>query len=366
VGLLLAGGGTWAVLHFRGKGGPAPLPAPPGQTEPRRLFVGRTGENGFPTLREALTKAAPGDTIAIATERVIEQPLGSAELAKLRGVTLESELPGGKAAVLEYGGPPGRPFFDLANVPNVRVRNVEIDGKAAAEVGVLLSNSLPGVTFEGVTVRNVRASGFRAEKAAGEPSRPLVLDHVRVVGPVTEAGVSLFAQSYATVEVTRHVAVRNSRFEGPGKAGVLIDGPCTGVEVSSNRFFKLENGVAFGPPTVRPPQVRVAWNTFAQVTNGLFFDRQPGGVKVDDKFKYDVTVTQNYFAQVRQLAQANPPGAIGVASQDNGFATGSNQGNVPLQAAAIPAPTLPNPKPEDDDTFLRFPAGPNKPKVGVQ
>jgi hypothetical protein len=331
------------------------------------LYVGKTGENSFPTLREALVKAAPGDTVVIALERVFEQPLGQTELGRLRGVTLESELPGGKAAVVEYAGPPGKTFFDLENIQNLRVRNVEFDGKGAAEIGVRVGGASAGVTFEGVTVRNTKSIGFRTVTAAGEAGKPLLLDRVRVVGPFGEAAVSVFAQPYATREFTRHVVIRNSRFEGPGKAGVMVDGPATEVEVSGNRFFRLENGVAFGPPPVRPPQVRVLGNTFAQVTNGLFFDRQPAGTKLDEMLKYDVTASQNYFSQVKALAHASGPGAApGVTSQDNGFATGSNQGNTPLQATAIAAPTLPNPNPDDDTMFLRFPPGPNKPKVGAQ
>ena len=50
----------------------------------------------------------------------------------------------------------------------------------------------------------------------------------------------------------------------------------------------------------------------------------------------------------------------------------SNPGHPPLPAEKIPTPTLPEPNPDDDATFLRFPAntgptvGPNKTRAGAQ
>jgi serine/threonine protein kinase len=367
-GLLVICGGVAAYTHFS-KSKPTTQPQAGGagtgggasQSGAKRLFVGKAGENAYPTLREAIAKAAPGDTIAVVVERLPEPAL-AVEPRKLKDLTIESDLPGGKPAVIEFGGPPGKTMFDVEDIDFLKLRNLEFDGKGAAEIGIRVSGRAEGAVFEGVTVRNMRTIGVRLTNVAGASGRPFVLDRVRVVGqPGGDALLSVFSHAHFG---TRAVAVKNGRFEGPAKAGIKVEGPSSDLEVSGNRFFRCDVGVTFGPPGDRPVQARVTGNTFFGNT-GVFFDLAAVGPKVTGK--YDVAVNQNFFAQTWAMVRASgTPPVPGLNSQGNGHDPGSKQGNAEIKATVIENPKLPQPKPEDDATFLRFPDGPNRPKVGAQ
>jgi hypothetical protein len=306
---------------------------------------------------------APGETVVIAEERLAEPPIRVESGRHLKDVTIESGLPDGKAAVIEFGptaaGPAMVAMLALDTVENVRVRNVEFDGRGAADVGVQFAGVGHGVAFEGVTVRNVKASGFRLVTAAGEKARPLVLDRCRVVlGPGTEAGVLLAGTGALP---TRDVVIRNGRFEGPGKSGVHIDGPAADVEVIGNRFYRLEAGVSFARPLDgKQVHALVDRNTFYETDAGLRFRFRPAQAKG----RFEVTFRWNYFARTPAFAQSDGDVSApvpGATFRDNGHDGASKQGNVPVAAVRTDGPPLSDPNP-NDPRFLRFPGGP--PSVG--
>jgi serine/threonine protein kinase len=335
----------------------------PVPTPSHRIIVSRSGEeHTYKTLREALAKAGPGDTIVLTEPRLTEVAL------KIRGerykdLIIESATPDGKPAVIEFAGTKGGVMFEALNVEGLHVRNVEFDGKGQAERGVQVSGIVPGTTFEGVVVRGVQLTGFYLWNVTGSADRPVTLDRVRVVlSPTTEGGVV----SLATPEnPNKHITIRNSRFEGPGKAGIRFDGATSDVAVSNNRFFNLNSAVSFVKPNGKPSKGTFTNNTTYLTAVGLLFE-----VPANDPTPFEFKVSQNYFASTAALIQA--PGPVpGLTSEANLYDPKSGPGGPPLAAEKRDAPALPTPDQAEDATFLRFPAniaptvGPNKVRVGA-
>jgi hypothetical protein len=327
-----------------------------------RIIVSKAGgENAVASLAEALTRVSPGETVVIAEERLTEPPIRVEKARQLKDVTIESGLPGGRPAVIEFSpaaGPAMAAMLAVDTVQDLRLRNVEFDGRGAADVGVQVTGAGLGVVFEGVTVRNVRECGFRLVSAAGDGPHPLTLDRCRVVlGPTTEAGVRLTSTESLP---THDVMIRNSRFEGPGRAGVHIDGSANAIDVIGNRFYKLDAGVSFArPPGGRQVKGQVDKNTFYETEAGFRFHFTPAQAKG----RFDVHFRWNYFAHTPALARAEGAGPVpGAHFRDNGHDAVSKQGNVPVAAGRAEGPELPDPDP-NGPRFLRFPGGP--PMVGA-
>jgi serine/threonine protein kinase len=387
--VVLTGAGAAAVYFAFFNTKPAPVdPTPHPATGARRLVVSKAPpagtENTFPTLARALTAAASGDTIVIADPTVHEPTLRLDP--KKRDLTIESGVPGGKPAVIEFtaaagGFNPTTAMLEVGSTENVRIRDIEFDGKGVADYGVQLSGLAPGVTFERVTVRGVKKLGFRLLNAAGDQGRPITLDRVRVLlAQTSEAGVKVEAQS--TMDA-RRIVIRNSRFEGQNRgSGVRFDGVVTDAEVSNNRFYRLDSAVSFGrAPEGQVVRVLVAQNTVLDAKVGLHFTAPPpGGVAGN---KYEVTANRNYFAKTATLAKFDGPWVPPLASSENGHrrdsAVEANHPGIvpfpgifplpntlPVTSSRVDTPALPAPDPRDDETFLRFPPpGPIVGKVRV-
>jgi eukaryotic-like serine/threonine-protein kinase len=340
-----------------------PGPGNPGTANSRKITVSRSGgENAVPTLREALLKAAPGDTIVITDAKIAEPPL-KLDKHKHKDVIIESATADGKPAVIEFIGTKGGTMFDAPSVEGLRVRNVEFDGKGQAEVGVQVGGISHGATFENVTVRNVQKVGFRLWNVVGDAARPVALDRVRVVlMPTTESGVL----SWATGGLdNKFITIKNSRFEGPGSSGVRIDGPTLDLDINNNRFHNLNAAISFARPNGRPSRGTITNNTVNQAPVGLLFE-----VPAKDGTPYEFKVALNYFARTNELMKA--PGPVPVLTAENNLHDANSQPGTPPLSAARAVTTLPDPKPEDDATFLRFPAdkyptvGPDKVRVGAK
>jgi eukaryotic-like serine/threonine-protein kinase len=193
------------------------------------------------------------------------------------------------------------------------------------------------------------------------------LGRVRVVQqPGGEAGLLLLSSDSS---ITKRVAVRNCRFEGPGRAGIRFDGPFAEVEVTNCRFFGPANcAMSFVRPTGHGGRGTFANNTVYRAQYGLNFESQPRDGR------YELKVSHNYFAHVGQAAALTAPKAQGpvpgLSAEHNAHDPHSQPG-ILSGSAKVDAPQLPEPKPDDDAAFLRFPAdkfptaGPNKQRVGA-
>lgn len=352
---VLLGGAVAAYFAFFKKKDPDPTG--PAVAQSKRLFVSKANsgaENTFPSLGEAIRKASPGDTIVIQESPLSEPPL---RLSRLRDLTVESGVPGGKPAVIEFTAPTGAgqtlAMVEVSSAENIRLKDLELRGKGVADFGVSVSGSTQGVVLEGITVRDTKTAGFRLLNVAGQAGRPVTLDRVRVVlSQTSEAAVKV--EALQTLE-SRRIAIRNSRFEGPGKAGIRFEGVVVDAEVTGNRLSQLDAAFSFGrAPEKQTVRVQLSQNTVADAKVGVLFTAPaPGGAPG----KFDVSISRNYFARTPVLGQADGAPAAVVNSADNGHDPACQQGNLPLAAAKLDSPLLPPPNPDDDATFLRFPAG---------
>jgi hypothetical protein len=312
------------------------------------------------SLREALAKAGPGDTIAIAEPRITE-PSFRLDRQRHRDLTIESAADG-KPVVIEADRPMPV-MLDATNVEGIRIRNVEFDGKGIAQVGIQLSGTIPGTTVEGVTVRGIQKSGFKLSNAAGDVGRPILFDHCRaVLNDSAQIGFHFFAANADT----RRATLRNSRVEGTGNGtGVRIDGALTDGEIAANRLFSLDTGVSFGkPPFERLMKGQITSNTVFEARTGIQFDLSPPGKGELAAGKYDVSISQNYFAKTKDVGKGlkgNGPVA-GVTDTENAQGPDSGAGNLGFRLTPLLSPQLETPDPNNNATFLRFPGGP--PEIG--
>ena len=347
--LVLSGVAAGAYFAFFNKSSIEPTGH--GSDKSKRIVVSKSqagAENTVGSLREAISKAASGDTIVL-TESPISEPFIRIP-SRSKDITIESGLPNGKQVVIEFSSPGGggsMPMFELQSTENIHFKGLELDGKGVADFGFNISGNAPGVTIENVTVRNVKIAPFRLSNVAGQSGRPTTLDRVRAVLALSnEAGVLVTVPPNATTS-SRDISIRNSRFEGPGKAGVVFEGSVQDVEVIGNRFYKVDaaillNRVAEG----RPYKAQLNQNTIYESKIGLQF----GGIGTG---AMQVTVNRNYFAKTAAIVDG--PGVAGIGASENGQRE-SGPGNGPIPAQLLDAPQLPPPNPEDDATFLRFPA----------
>jgi hypothetical protein len=364
--IVLAGAGVGAYFVFRPR--PDTDTASQSSLNSRRIVVSKAGgENTAATLLQALAKAGPGDTIVIAEPRIVEPTL-RLDNRKHKDLTIESATPDGKPAVIEFNPSASSKGGIMLDAPHgiegLKIRNVEFDGKGQAERGLQLVGVVSGTTLEGVTIRGVQTTGFYLRNVAGAPDRPLILDRVRVVlNTTTQAGL----ESHALGELTnKHIIIKNSRFEGPGKSGVRFDGPVADLELSNNRFFNLTCAVSIVKPNGKPSRATIVNNTVYRASVGLQFE-----VPAKDATVYEFKVVLNYFGRTDALLQA--PGPIpGLTSEQNINDAHSAPGNPPLVSEKRAAPALADPDQADDASFLRFPGqsgptiGPNKARVGAQ
>jgi serine/threonine protein kinase len=327
----------------------------------KRIVVSRAGgENAVATLREALSKAGPGDTISIVDSKVAEGIL-SLRRDQHKDLTIESATADGKPAVIEAGGI-SSVMLDINDVEGLKLRNVLFDGHGIADTGVQINGRAPGLAIEGVTVRGVKTAAFKLSNAAGETGRPIVLTGCRaLLTSPSQTGVWVHA---ANVE-TRRTTIQGLRVEGNGHGvGVRIEGASSELEIAGGRFFKLGTAFSFEDPPIKTvARARVASNTIYDCDVGLRFNlpaprpAAPEGPIEPTSGTYDVTVERNYFAKTRAIAARGPVPVAGLTIRDNAHGEDSAQGNFPIDVWTLNLPRLASHDPDHPD-FLRFPGGP--------
>jgi hypothetical protein len=340
-------------------------------SEVRRIVVSKAdGENTVPTLREAISRATPGDTIVIVEPKLTEPGL-RLDRSKHKDLTIESGTADGRPAVIETAGT-FPVLLDVAGVEGFRMRGVEFHGHGTVDVGIQISGNAPGTTIEGVTVRGAKTAGFKLSNAAGEADRPILLDRCRVeltAQPPTQVGVLLWAANTDT----RRVMIRNSRFQGMGTGtGLRIEGSLSDTEITGNRFYNLGAALSFLRPRGANAVMKgqIISNTVYQAKYGMQFELPKREKGEPPAGKFDLLVDRNYFTRTDELARATGEPMGGLTSLNNGFGPETKQTNPKLNGTLVPSPLLPTPDPNSDATFLRFTdgppeVGPNKVKVGA-
>jgi serine/threonine protein kinase len=380
VGLVVLAGGSVAAYFLSSRKTPAPIPAPPAATA-RTLTVSLGGgELTYPTLRNALSQAKPGDTIVINEPRLTESTLKLSR-ENHKDLTIESGLPNGKAPVIEFNAPKESrgvvtgAMLILESVEGVRLKNIEFDGKNTIATGVQISGFTPGVTLENISIANVK-TGLALVNAAGDSSRPIVVDHLHVwsVGapPSPDEGCGVLLKDLNAD--TKWARIRNSRIDGPCKDGIAVEGGTAEVEITGNRFFKTSNAFLCGrPPVKKMLQIQFTNNTIVEARAGLFLDLRanlPPNTPEPPMGKFDASITQNYFDRTPESGKVEGGGRPEGVKTENNASEGGSGGNLGINPTIVPNPKLASTRPEDDDArFLRFtggqPALPNGVKVGA-
>ena len=335
------------------------------------------GDSNVPRLSEALSRVEPGDTIVISIPKLTEQVLKLTG-KKHKDVTIESGLPDGKVPVIEFIAPksgihPGA-FLTIESVEGFRLKNVEFDCKNGIQTGILITGSCPGLSLEKISVQNAVASqtgksgGIVVQNAAGEESRPIVFERIRTFGIGNKQnltdGCGLLLTASSNLE-TKWIKIRNSRFEGPCKDGIGIDGATVGLEIFGNRFFNLDTAISLQPREKPTKAVQIVSSTICMAKTGIVLDVSPpppipNQPPIPAGKIEGLSILQNYFADTAEIGKVNGVNTPvpGLTARDNGKSpTGCNDGNM-----GFPLPTLQSPllskDPNDDGKFLRFPGGP--------
>jgi serine/threonine protein kinase len=373
VATLTAGYVVW-FTQFR-----TPRPKPVSGT-PRTLMVSKArsslpdGGKPYPTVRAAVEQAGAGDRIVLLDDVHEEGPITIPNTIK--GLAIEAgnadksvrwRLP---EATLKSPAPVSA-MLDVAGSDGFRLQGITFEAGTKADAGVRLGGKCPGATLEDVTVMDAKSAGVRLANAVGESGKPVVLERVRAVtSEPNDAGLVLAGGR----GMCQHVQVRNSRFEGPSRAAVQIDGPLAEVEVRHCRVYKCENGVLFTGRAGVGSMFDVSFvnNTFHTLAGAGFVFDSPG--LLAKGAKTSIAVKGNYFLNTSALARIIDPNRVDVPGL---FPTGnvrnpaSKEDKPSLKSTEI-AFELPGTDPNDDRRFLRYgrnappaTAGPNGGPVGV-
>jgi eukaryotic-like serine/threonine-protein kinase len=365
--LIILGGVLWLALKAR-KG--APQSTALDQRSSNRLLVGQAAP--FKSVKEALNRA-PAGAVIVLTDPVHIERLDLIEV-KYKDITVEADP--GKTVV--WRAPPNdssHRLLVLNNVEGLRFRGITFDGDSQVAYAVVLSMRCPDVKLENITLQGFTQSGVLLMNCAGDTSKPVLLQQVRVLtDKAVEAGVLFDVNPSITgLAFNQSIKVKDCRFEGPFRAAVQFHVPspepgkpnvhvatvAVDIDFSGNRFFKAVNGFLYNPKKVLPSPkltLTVDSNTFCDLSGAaLDFATLPA-----TQSRSRVIMKNNLFDNVPALARVvGTPGNLAaslvlpsgnVRSADRA----AKEGNLPLAAQAITFPSLPT-DPNDDRTFLRYP-----------
>lgn len=353
----------------------APPELPPVATSHKFTVSSAGGDFTFPTLRAALTRVGPGDTIVI-TEAKLTEPGLKLDKRQHKDLTIESANPD-RPVIIEAMDKLMGVMFDATDIEGLHLKNVEFDGKGTASIGIQLSGNCPGAMIENVSVKNVRTAAFQLKNAAGDANRPIVLDRVRAQS-IAGDGISLTAANNVD---NKRIVIRNSRFEGQKDKegiGIRVDGPAIDLEIRGNRFFNLSSAVWVGrPPKDKAIKAKMVANTVYQANAGLFLEMTPPPPIPNEPpqpaGQLELAILNNYFGKTSEIGKVNGINepVAGITATDNAFGPDCNPGNLGMALISLPSPLPVSTNPSDNDAkFLRFPSGPpecgpNKAKVGA-
>ncbi len=349
-GLLLVGGGAWAVMAVVFGKPPAnttPEPIKP-TAEKRTWHVSKSGTGPNPattrkTLAEVFRGLRSGDEILLYDE-TIEIPslslqghsdlrIGSADPAK------PTQLVYKPPAKPPTTPPPAVVLFDGCS--GLTLSGVIVDA-SGFDVGIQVSGGAKGTKLENVTVKGAKKTAVLLKGVSADAENPLTLTGCRFVLPANgEAAVSVLAIKDFD---TRGVKIDGCRMEGAGSGtGVRFEGTTSDVTMTNCRMWNFGNGVWFTPAPEPVAKLAVA------VEHTTFFNTK-AGVRVDTPAtERKVEVRWCYFAGGGETAVVlNPKGvSFGVNGRDGGTQPGASKAEVAMGTLTAPPPDAP------DDKFLK-------------
>ncbi len=347
------------------------LPDKPPPTDDQLSHVLRVsrsaGSAAFATLREALSKAKPGDTIVIGEPELTESPL-RLDRQRHKNLTIEGDKALPQPPVIRPAGT--QPFLlEINGLEGVTIRHIHFDGNGQVDDVVRISGITSGLRLLDYTLQGGNSAQIRLSNAAGDSDQPMIIDGCRIVittpaaPKTTTCGVAIVGRNAES----RHIHIRNLRMESKaGGVGIRVEGPTYDIPITQSRFFQLDTAIECVPT---PGKNRHAGtfreNTVAQCKTGLRFHLPKA-----DPPSCNWEVSNNYFAQVGRIGESVGGGRItGLNVQDNLATPDCGKGNLNWPIATSPNPPVMKTDPADDATFLRFPSGrpqlPNGHPVGA-
>ncbi|MDW8244044.1 MAG: protein kinase, partial [Thermogemmata sp.] len=187
---------------------------------PRTWIVAPSGgTNTAKTLREALARAGPGDTILIRKQKISE-PTIRLEREQHKNLTIRGDLSPDDGLPVWEAASRGIAMLELIGTEGVRIQNITLDGADQVGNAVLLSSYIPGVVVENVVIQRCSLAAIHCQNVAGTAERPVVLHQIRLLlNQPSQIGVHL-----AAINVdNQHIHVTDMRVEGSNSAvGVRI------------------------------------------------------------------------------------------------------------------------------------------------
>jgi serine/threonine protein kinase len=261
--------------------------------EAKTFLVTRAGQKGtFPSIREALKQAKPGDRVVVAEETWEEALELHGDEGK--GVAIEGDPPAHKPAVWRAprAHADGQALVRLDGVTGLRIKGFVLDGLDRAPNLIVVTGTCPGVTLEGLHFQGFQQCAVSFERAAGTAEAPVTLKESWIAPAKTTPAALRFDEA-------SHVRVTDNRIEGPLQAAAVLSGPTADLEFTRNRAYNAVDGIVYkkaAPP--HPVSLALTSNTFCEIEKAaLRFETTP---PLDGS---RVALTSNLFARTGTLAR---------------------------------------------------------------
>jgi len=329
---------------------------------PSNVTVGKSGAD-FKSVRDALGKVKDGAHITI-----VDSPWEEA-LTYSRNDPKNVVIEGAEGKDVVWKVPSSsatRPILSLSSPEGLKFRHLILDGetfKEPIESAIQVTGNVNGLTFEDLSIRNVKLNGIWLQKCVATESERMTIQRVRIVNDSktpTECAINFIAPGIDTPN--QWITVQNCIIAGPFKAAFQFQGHAVDITLRENRVWNADDCINFreAPKTSHlVTRLEVTNNTFVNFTNALHFKNAATLALQPDPKNRKIDLRQNYFCATR-------PGGVVMRSDDgqtfpaqfenNGRnpetqdGLGVPPGKIFVIEAKPPADVNPN-----DDNFLRFP-----------
>lgn len=325
---------------------------------PRTWIVANSGDGlVVPTLRAALQKAGPGDTIVIRQAKFSEPPL-KLNRERHQNLTIRGEPVGRGLPVWEASSV--GPMLEINGVEGVRLQDLVFDGAEQASNAIQIIGLTPNIALEGLVLQRCTLAAVRCQNAAGNDQQPIQFRQLRcLLDKPDQIGIHIVSVNANT----RHLHIQDVRIEGDNKAtGIRLEGNSLDVQIVRGRFFQLGTALRVGPlRSSGVGQGAFIENVVVRCNQGLAFDRHPPpkdpSGKASSPGRYDWRISGNYFAEVREIGKGEGGNGRldGLHLEGNQRAPGCGEGDLDWRIPErVPPPPLQT-DPNNNDTFLRLP-----------
>jgi hypothetical protein len=243
---------------------------------------------GFPSVREALLQANPGDRIVVLDE-VLREVIRLEESLRVVGVTLESGLPEGRrvAWLPPKDLEPNQPLLHLAHAADFRLKGFTLDGEHRLGELMMITGQCPGLRLENLELVHFRRRAITLVNCTGASDARVTLGSVRILTDweTPKTAVAFEARPVeGLAPVNQHLLIQDCRFEGLFGAVLLLDGSVLDLEFRRNRIFATKDQDApWVTDAVRykraqPPhaiRLTMASNTVSRLASGIHFEILP-------------------------------------------------------------------------------------------